>query len=69
MTLYCTVSVAYCQTGRGVTYFIESIKNPESHAMCECNSYTEYKAGSCVCTEDNSKLYMGEHLNNQYVNC
>ncbi|CAL8143806.1 unnamed protein product [Orchesella dallaii] len=55
----------YCQQGRGVTYFTDSIKYPQSHSMCQCSSYTEYKSGNCGCYKDNSNFYLGEHLSNK----
>lgn len=59
------IPVGYCHRGRGVSYFTESVKYPDSHQMCQCHSYNEYKSGGCFCSKANSKFYLGEYLTNK----
>ncbi|ODN01799.1 Pancreatic triacylglycerol lipase [Orchesella cincta] len=59
------LQAGFCQRGRGVTYFTDSIKYPQSHQMCQCPSFTQYKSGNCGCVKENSNHYLGEYLSNK----
>ncbi|ODM94556.1 Pancreatic triacylglycerol lipase [Orchesella cincta] len=50
-----------CAHLRAYEYYFESVANPVGFLSCECNSWKEYDAGTCECS---NVAFMGEHCSN-----